>query len=197
MKILYPIVILLCLTTSINAEVRDFICLVRVQSELDDRGGSGSGIILEGNRVLTAYHVIDKVHLNDLKVRVEFQNKISPAKLLAVDIPNDLALLQINDLKNKEYATIVDTIPKLKQNVISWGHPKARWRVHKGFGHITKVDGKEYIASMIILGGMSGGALTNNDGKVIAMIRAKSVSGPNLGYFVKGKHIKEFLSDIE
>ena len=83
----------------------------------------GSGVIIEGNRILTNAHVVESA------VRVEVKRAGGsaqfPARVTHISHDADLALLQVDDNRFFEGARAirVGNMPKLQQDVVVYGFP--------------------------------------------------------------------------
>lgn len=173
---------------------------------IDD--GAGSGVIIEGNQILTAAHVIE--YSRSIYVRKPGSEEEYEAELKYISDSSDLALLDVKDKSFFEGTKSIELgdLPSLGADVETWGFPVGGTRLAITKGTISRIDMDTYahseannlvcqIDAAINPGSSGGGAFVN--GK-LAGITFQGINGDdleNLGYFIPTPVIKQFLQDTK
>ncbi len=173
---------------------------------IDD--GSGSGVIIGGNRILTAAHVVE--YSRSIYVRKTGSDEQYQAELQYISDSSDLALLTVVDEEFFEGTKFIELgeLPNLGDDVLTWGFPVGGTRLAITKGTISRIDMDTYahseasnlvcqIDAAINPGSSGGGAFIN--GK-LAGITFQGISGDdveNLGYIIPTPVIKQFLKDTQ
>ncbi|MBI9092015.1 MAG: trypsin-like peptidase domain-containing protein [Desulfobacterium sp.] len=167
----------------------------------------GSGVIVQGNRILTNAHVVcDNTFL---QIRKSGHAKRYTAVVDMIDHKSDLALLRVNDP-----TFFTDVVPlelgefsHIKDEVYAYGFPEGGDKLSITKGVVSRVEHKEYkhsgaylIACQLdasINHGNSGGPVLK-DGKIvgIAFQNAYGIQIENIGYMIPIPVLKHFLEDI-
>lgn len=149
--------------------------------------GSASGFVaLDDHVFITNYHVIKDAAY--LIVWDEKQRSYMLDKVLASDKNKDIAILEFPDGVNYESLPIAeDSQPLRGQPVVTIGSPKG-FQNTVAYGNISAfptMDGITYIQfTAPISHGSSGGALFDDEGRVIGITTAGVEEGENLGFAV-------------
>ena len=132
------ILVLFCLIftaakSAVGSELRDSVVKVFVTSNSIDfyrpwqtkgnKHSTGSGCILDGNRILTNAHVVDDHTF--IQVRKNSDPKKYTAKLVAIGHDSDLALLSVDDPEffKGTHPLNLGKLPKLQDTVSVIGYP--------------------------------------------------------------------------
>ena len=172
-------------------------------------GASGSGFVIEGNRILTNAHVTSNARF--LTVSKEGDPKMYPARVLFTAHDCDLAMLTVDDPKFFEGMTPLSLggIPAIESTVSVYGYPIGGDRLSVTRGIVSRVDFQPYSHSGVdshltiqidaaINPGNSGGPVLQ-DGKVVG-VAFQGYSGDvaqNVGYMIPVPVIERFLKDVE
>ena len=168
--------------------------------------GSGSGVVIEGNLILTnAHNVADSTMIT---VRKQNEDNLFVAKVKFVDHECDLALLTVDDPAFFSDITPMELAetPPPQSMVIAAGFPiggdglsltqgiisriKVRGYAHSGSGLLTaQIDAS-------INPGNSGGPVLF-EGNVVGIAFQGSRRGESLGYMIPYEIISHFLDDIK
>lgn len=189
--------------------------LLEIQGEGGESIGHGSGVLLEGNKVLTAGHVA-KILTSDkvvTKIIVRFrQGEEVSATLVKIDydtedgrILTDLALLSIDTNYDYPTASVSCGVQPVGTDLFMVGHPSINlWVTTRGYAmsviprrghkkdHWLQIDGTIYR-------GNSGGPVFNRWGDIVGIsshILATNLGGPvGMAYAVSGPQICKFLEE--
>jgi len=170
------------------------------------RRASGTGFIIEGQRILTNAHVVSQA--NTIRLHRPDQRDDFPARVQFIAHDCDLAVLVVDDpafFKSSKPLSI-GTSPELNSPVIVVGFPIGGDRVSITRGIVSRKEMDTYAHSTVdshatiqvdaaINPGNSGGPGLQN-GKVIGIAFQSLTRGENLGYLIPPEVISRFLEDI-
>jgi len=169
--------------------------------------GTGSGFVIEGNRILTNAHNIS----NYKYIEVKKQNIATryPAKVQFVGHDCDLAVLTVIDPSffDDTVPLAIGDIPKLNTTVLTYGFPLGGRDISITKGVISRIQMDTYIhtradshlviqTDAAINPGNSGGPVMQ-DGKVVGVAFQGLQVAENIGYMIPTTVIRHFLEDIE
>jgi S1-C subfamily serine protease len=165
---------------------------------------SGSGVLLEGGRVLTNAHVVANA------VSIELKRMGLPDRYLAhvefIDHASDLALLRV---EKAEFATGAEALPlgdmpQLQAAVNVYGYPLNAQTVCTTEGVVSRVEYDTYAHAFntmlmaqldaSINPGSSGGPAVV-DGKIVGLAMQKPDDTEGAGQFIPAPVIRRFLAD--
>lgn len=167
---------------------------------------TGSGCIIQGNRILTNAHVVN--HNTFIQVRRESSQKKYIAKVETVGNDCDLAILRVEDPEffNGVSPLEIGELPDLQDKVTVIGFPMGGDKLSITQGVVSRMEGMEYVNSdRSLLGvqidaainpGNSGGPAINN-GKIVGIVMQGISSSQNIGYIIPTPIINHFLKDSE
>ena len=170
------------------------------------QSSSGSGVVIEGNQILTnAHNVADSTMIT---VRKQNEDTLFVAKVKFVDHECDLALLTVDDhaffsdITPMEFAET----PPPQSMVIAAGFPLGGDGLSITQGIISRIENSRYthsykrlLAAQIdasINPGNSGGPVFF-EGKIVGIAFQISRRGEGLGYMIPYDIISHFLEDIQ
>jgi len=174
--------------------------------------GGGSGFIISpSGYILTSSHVVADTKA-DYTIILEPKKKY-PAKVLARDPINDVAVLKIN-AKNLPYLELDDSNKiELGQEVVAVGNALGEFHDTLSAGiisglsrYITALSGltqqAERLRGLIqtdaaINPGNSGGPLINMEGKVIGINTAMVMGAQNIGFAIPINYAKKDLEEVK
>jgi serine protease Do len=157
----------------------------------------GSGFLVTADGLaITNYHVVSRFALDPKTYRLEYlapDGAKGPLKLLAIDVPHDLAVVKLErvDMPHFEFdpRALSGRLPK-GERIYAMGNPlDLGFTIIEGTysGLVDKSYDERIHFSGAINAGMSGGPVTGNDGRVVGVNVAKSVSGEQVGFLVPAK----------
>jgi S1-C subfamily serine protease len=167
---------------------------------------SGSGCVIEGNRILTNAHVVSD-HTYIL-VRLHGQFQKYQARILAISHEADLALLSVD---NSEFFEGVKPLtfgklPEVEQEVVVCGFPEGGDSLSTTKGVISRIENQRYAHSWLeLLAGQLDAAINpgNSGGpvmvgnRIVGVVMQTRKKSENIGYMVPVTVIKHFLIDLE
>jgi S1-C subfamily serine protease len=167
---------------------------------------SGSGCVIEGNRILTNAHVVSNPTF--IQVRRNGQSQKHEAKIIAISHDADLALLGVDDPSFFEGVMPLKfgSLPEIEQEVIVYGFPEGGDSLSTTKGVISRIESQRYVHSWIELlagqldaainPGNSGGPVMDGD-RIVGVVMQALINSQNIGYMVPAPVIEHFLNDME
>ncbi|MBL4623752.1 MAG: trypsin-like peptidase domain-containing protein, partial [Flavobacteriales bacterium] len=174
--------------------------------KLEQSKSSGSGCIIENNRIITNAHVVSNATFIEVRKAGDAKKYSAEVEFIAHDY--DLAILIINDSKFFDQAKPIDVggIPVVRDNVAIYGFPKGGDKLSITEGVVSRIEFNRYVHSgashMLIQTdasinpGNSGGPVIMDDKLVGIAFQGISYS-QSIGYFIPTTLIRHFLNDIE
>jgi S1-C subfamily serine protease len=165
----------------------------------------GSGVIIEGKRILTNAHVI--LYASQVQVQAHQASDRISATVEAVAPGIDLALLKIEDetfFDTHPKLERINTLPQIAEAVMAYGYPTggSSLSITKGIvsrieftGYKYQVSGLRIQIDAAINPGNSGGPAVAG-GKMIGLIFSHLGGAQNIGYIIPCEEIDLFLQDI-
>ncbi len=168
---------------------------------------TGSGVIIDDNRILTAAHVVSD------SVFLEVKKSDSPKKFIArvqwISHDADLALLEVedSDFFQGTKALRLGKMPHRQDGVAVYGYPQGGNEISITQGIISRIEQTLYVHSdfdllalqidAAINPGNSGGPVFNQKGEIIGIAMQSLSSADNIGYLIPTPVIQHFLDDIK
>src|SRR6202789_1377634 len=168
---------------------------------------SGSGVVIEGKRILTNAHVV--MYATQVQIQANAAGDKVPANVVAVAPGIDLAVLQLDD------ASFFDThpaikraseLPQIKDAVLAYGFPTGGTSLSITKGIVSRIEfvpynfpvsGLRIQVDAAINPGNSGGPAIAGD-KMIGLAFSKLSGGDtqSIGYIIPNEEVDLFLKDI-
>lgn len=165
----------------------------------------GSGVIIEGGRILTNAHVVESAV--SIEAKRAGGDARFPAKVLFISHDADLALLDVEDARFFEGARPISIgdMPKLQQEVVVYGFPVGGNTLSITSGIVSRVEVDTYTHSYrdllsvqidaAINPGNSGGPVIAK-GAVVGIAMQGIEDADNVGYMIPSPVIAHFLTDV-
>jgi S1-C subfamily serine protease len=166
---------------------------------------SGSGVIIEGKRILTNAHVV--LYASQIQVQAyQAGDKVS-ASVVAIAPGIDLALLKLDDEKLFDTHPALPRAPELpdvKDAVMAYGFPTGGTNLSITKGIVSRIEFASYNRPVsglriqidaAINHGNSGGPAVVGD-KMIGLAFSTLGGSQNIGYIIPNEEIELFLKDI-
>jgi S1-C subfamily serine protease len=167
---------------------------------------SGSGVVIDGKRILTNAHVV--MHASEVFVQLRRGGDQLPAKVKAIAPGVDLALVELTNpdkLKDISPLAFAKELPQLKSRVSVYGYPKGGDDLSVTDGIVSRIEFTNYNFSALgvrvqvdaaLNPGNSGGPAIDN-GKIVGLVFSKIVEAENIGYLIPPEEISAFLSQMK
>jgi S1-C subfamily serine protease len=166
---------------------------------------SGTGVVIEGKRILTNAHVV--TYASQLFVEGNQSSDKLPAQVLAVSPAMDLAVLKLDDESFFEKRTPMPrttALPQVKETVLAYGFPQGGSTLSITKGIVSRIEFTVYndgaqgvrvqVDAAINPGNSGGPALI--DGKMIGVVFSKVARADNIGYIIPSEEVDLFLKDV-
>jgi S1-C subfamily serine protease len=179
--------------------------LARPWSKQNAQEVSGSGVVIEGNRILTNAHVVQ--YANQIFVQPYSTSDKLPATVEAIAHGMDLAVLKLSDesfYKDHPPLAMADELPEVRDTASAYGYPFGGSELAITKGIVSRIEWADYFAGeaglriqvdTAINPGNSGGPVLVDD-KMIGVAFSVFSTGQNIGYIIPNEEIKTFLADI-
>lgn len=166
---------------------------------------SGSGVIIDGRRILTNAHVV--LHASQVFVQANQTTEKVTAEVEFIAPDLDLAIVTVKDesfFEGREPLPFVTDIPDVKDTVNVYGYPEGGDQLSITEGIVSRIEYSRanYDASVLRIQvdaalnpGNSGGPAVV-DGKIIGLVFSKVSQADNIGYLIAAEEITRFLADV-
>ncbi len=166
---------------------------------------TGSGVVIEGNRILTNAHVVGYATQVQVQAR-QGGDKIN-ASVVAIAPGIDLALLKLDDdafFFSHQPPVRDKNLPEIKDAVFVYGYPTGGNSLSTTKGIVSRIEFVNYHHSTsglriqidaAINPGNSGGPVIAGD-KMVGLAFSVATNVQNIGYIIPNEEIELFLKDI-
>ncbi len=166
---------------------------------------TGSGVIIEGRRILTNAHVV--LYASQVQVQANEAGDKVPATVVAIAPGIDLAVLQLDDdsfFNGRPPVARADKLPQIKDAVLAYGYPTGGSSLSITKGIVSRIEFVAYkfpVSGLMIQidaainPGNSGGPAIAGD-KMIGLAFRKLSGDDNIGYIIPNEEIEIFLKDV-
>jgi S1-C subfamily serine protease len=167
---------------------------------------TGSGVVIEGNRILTNAHVVN--YASKVEVRAKEGGDKLPARVIAIARGIDLAVLELEDnafFANRPPPARASVLPEVKEEVLAYGYPVGGNSLSITKGIVSRIEfvsygfptsGLRIQVDAAINPGNSGGPVFAGE-KMIGLAFAGVLSAQNIGYIIPNEEVELFLQDIK
>jgi S1-C subfamily serine protease len=165
----------------------------------------GSGVVIEGKRILTNAHVVR--YASQIYVQPNQSADRIAARVEAVSPAMDLAVLKLDDtdfFNNRGTLPFAEELPRVKDAVSVYGYPTGGSELSVTQGIVSRIEFTDYYyqtsglriqVDAALNFGNSGGPAVNN-GRLVGLVFSLIQNAQNIGYLIPVEEIKLFLSDI-
>src|ERR1700691_682047 len=167
---------------------------------------SGSGVVIEGRRILTNAHVV--LYATQVQIQANAAGDKLPATVIAVAPGIDLAVLQLDDpsfFDTHPPLARAGKLPHIKDAVLAYGFPTGGNSLSITKGIVSRIEFVSYnypvsglriqIDAAINPGNSGGPAIADNKMIGLAFSRAGGDT-QNIGYIIPNEEVELFLKDI-
>jgi len=167
---------------------------------------SGSGVVIEGNRILTNYHVVR--YASRILVQPDGSSEKLKAKVVATGEGIDLAVIELEDksfFDTHPPLPISDELPGVGDAVTSYGYPLGGDAMSVTKGIVSRIEytsfdsdteGLRIQVDAALNHGNSGGPVVSPEGKLVGIVFSGIDTAQNIGYLVPVEEVRAFLADI-
>lgn len=179
---------------------------VRPWTKSNPRQISGSGVILDGKRILTNGHVV--MYATRILVQANESTERIPATVVAVAPGMDLAILKLSDeslFDTRPPLQVAEGFPRIKDTVNAYGYPMGGEQLSVTEGIISRIEyagfnyetlGLRIQVDAALNPGNSGGPAIAN-GKIVGIVVSTIRNADNIGYLIAADEVRMFLKDVE
>ncbi len=166
---------------------------------------TGSGVVIEGKRILTNAHVVN--YANEVQIQANQAGDKISARVEFIAPGIDLAVLKLDDetfFDTHPPLPRAKTLPGIKDMVLAYGFPEGGNSLSITKGIVSRVEfvpinfptsGLRIQVDAAINPGNSGGPAVVGD-KMIGLTFSHLVDAQNIGYIIPSEEIDLFLQDI-
>jgi S1-C subfamily serine protease len=167
---------------------------------------AGTGVVIEGNRILTNAHVVQ--YADQIFVQPNQSTEKLPGRVLAISHGMDLAVVAVDEpsfFAERKPVPLAEGIPHLRDKVNCYGYPIGGAQQSVTEGIISRIefvtfyclaDGLRIQVDAALNPGNSGGPAIS-DGKIVGLVFSTLSGAENIGYLVAADEIATFLEDIK
>jgi len=165
---------------------------------------SGSGVVIEGSRILTNAHVV--MHASEVLVQLRQGGDQHTGKVAAIAPGIDLAIVELNDtaaLEDIAPVELASELPQIKSQVSVYGYPQGGDDLSVTDGIVSRIEFASYnfgaagvrvqVDAALNPGNSGGPAI--QDGEIAGLVFSKIQEADNIGYLIPPEEIEAFLTD--
>jgi S1-C subfamily serine protease len=166
---------------------------------------TGSGVVIEGNRILTCAHVV--MYASQVQVQANQAGDKVSATVEAIAPGIDLAVLKVDDktfFDSHPALPRAKNLPDIEDAVMTYGYPEGGNTLSITKGIVSRIEFTSYnfpvsglriqVDAAINPGNSGGPAVV--DGKMIGLAFSYLGKAQNIGYIIPDEEIELFLQDI-
>jgi S1-C subfamily serine protease len=166
---------------------------------------TGSGVIIEGRRILTNAHVV--LYASQVQVQANQSGDKFSATVESIAPGIDLAVLKLDDesfFDARPALARANTLPSVKDTVLTYGFPTGGTSLSITKGIVSRIEWAAYNfptsglriqIDAAINPGNSGGPAVSGD-KMIGLAFSHLNNAQNIGYIIPCEEIELFLKDV-
>ena len=179
--------------------------LARPWHKQDAKEVSGSGVVIEGNRILTNAHVV--LYASQVYVQAYQSSDKIPATVEAMAPGMDLAVVKVSDesiFNGRPPMKMAAGLPDVKDTVSAYGYPVGGTSLSITKGIVSRIEfsgyqqgetGLRVQVDAALNPGNSGGPALVEDA-MIGLVFGHLTEGENIGYIIPNEEIVTFLADV-
>ncbi len=165
----------------------------------------GSGVVIDGKRILTNAHVVR--YASQIYVQPNQSADLIPARVEAMTPSMDLAVLKLDDesfFAKRGTLTFADELPRVKDAINVYGYPTGGTELSVTQGIVSRIEYTDYyyqgsglriqVDAALNFGNSGGPAVSN--GKLVGLVFSLIQNAQNIGYLIPVEEIRLFLADI-
>ncbi len=165
----------------------------------------GSGVVIDGKRILTSAHVVR--YAGQIYVQPNQSADRIPAHIEAMTPAMDLAVLKLEDesfFDHRGSLAFAEDLPRVKDSINVYGYPTGGSELSVTQGIVSRIEFTEYyyqtsglriqVDAALNFGNSGGPAVSN--GKLVGLVFSLIQNAQNIGFLIPVEEIKLFLADI-
>jgi len=165
----------------------------------------GSGVVIEGKRILTNAHVVR--YASQIYVQPNQSAERISARVEAITPSMDLAILKLDDesfFDKRGTIAFAEELPRVKDTVNVYGYPTGGSELSVTQGIVSRIEYTEYyyqtsglriqVDAALNFGNSGGPAVSN--GKLVGLVFSLIQNAQSIGYLIPVEEIQLFLNDI-
>src|SRR5438128_2996325 len=165
----------------------------------------GSGVVIDGKRILTNAHVVR--YASQIYVQPNQSADLIPARVEAMTASMDLAVLKLDDesfFNKRGTLSFADELPRVKDSVNVYGYPTGGTELSVTQGIVSRIEYTDYyyqasglriqVDAALNFGNSGGPAVSN--GKLVGLVFSLIQNAQNIGYLIPVEEIRLFLADV-
>lgn len=213
----FIVLLVFCYAAAVNAQdqIRDLVVKIHATQHAPDllrpwtknspQHVKGSGVVIDGKRILTNAHVVK--YANQIYVQANQSAGLIPARVEALTPAMDLAVLKLDDesfFDDRGTLPFADELPRVKDNINVYGYPTGGAELSVTQGIVSRIEYTDYyyqatglriqVDAALNFGNSGGPAVS--DGKLVGLVFSLIQNSQNIGYLIPVEEIKLFLNDI-
>lgn len=166
---------------------------------------TGSGVVIEGRRILTNAHVVE--YASQVQIQTGEEGDKLSATVVAISRGMDLAILKLDDEKFFDtHAAVarVNKLPEVTDAVFAYGYPTGGNSLSITKGIVSRIEFVDYDGNVgglriqidaAINPGNSGGPVIAGD-KMVGLAFSGLMHAQNIGYIIPNEEVELFLKDV-
>lgn len=165
----------------------------------------GSGVVIEGKRILTNAHVVK--YASQIYVQPNQSATHIPARIEALTPGMDLAILKLDDesfFDKRGSLPLAGEMPRVKDSINVYGYPTGGTELSVTQGIVSRIEYTDYyyqaaglriqVDAALNFGNSGGPAVS--DGKLVGLVFSLIQNAQNIGYLIPVEEIQLFLDDV-
>lgn len=166
---------------------------------------SGSGVVIEGKRILTNAHVVG--YASQVQIQASQAGDKLAATVVAVGRGIDLAILKLDDesfFDTHPPVARASLLPEVREAVLAYGYPTGGNSLSITKGIVSRIEfvpygfassGLRIQVDAAINHGNSGGPVIAGD-KMVGLAFSGATNAQNIGYIIPNEEVELFLKDV-
>lgn len=207
----------LVLTSPLSAQdtIRDLVVkihathhrpdLFRPWTRMSPQQVKGSGVVIDGRRILTNAHVVK--YASQIYVQPNQSSRHIPARVEAMTPGMDLAVLRLDDesfFEKRGSLPFAKEMPRVKDSINVYGYPTGGTELSVTQGIVSRIEYTDYyyqssglriqVDAALNFGNSGGPAVS--EGKLVGLVFSLIQNAQNIGYLIPVEEIQLFLDDV-
>jgi S1-C subfamily serine protease len=179
--------------------------LFRPWTKMSPQPVKGSGVVIDGKRILTNAHVVK--YASQIYVQPNQSASHFSARVEAITPGMDLAILKLDDelfFDKRGSLPFARELPRVKDAINVYGYPTGGTELSVTQGIVSRIEYTDYyyqasglriqVDAALNFGNSGGPAVS--DGKLVGLVFSLIQNAQNIGYLIPVEEIQLFLDDV-